>query len=520
MADADEDALIQPHSTSQDQSAHIHQDLSDETQDFRFLNSLSFLPDPSQPASLPRRGEKDFEPNPTLRQADVLAASRDAMHNALAYPRLHNPKTRVTGIYCPTGLLRPAHAGGSSDAAKENDERKIVKEQQESKDKNDEEEDKHKHKDKDKDQERIASLKMKTPPPHGIGEGTCVCVPSPRGQHFRTVGRSDHWNRVWLLPEEALYLLERGSLDIRWPALEGRPGYEDGNARADTEWRGEDVEDADGGVPMSLQAAYACFLGRGGLTLERYIVYAGLRRAGYTVIRAPSWDESDNSDNGATEQAVAAASMMNGRDIHAHSEQQSGGLIGLLTRFFNSIFEPGPTRCLTHGPVIGLGTHRNYHDIYRALSIIPTHNPTHPDPAPPKHTTPPYCLAYSVFKPATPFRKSSPSTPDFRLAVIDSRRNPTLPSLHELSALLESTPLDPPRGEKMERLVYMRLRHGWRNVILAVVDQGVVSFLRVADAGFVGVRVYEERGGGGGNKGARRGGGNGGGRGGGRGRGR
>ncbi|OJD20526.1 hypothetical protein ACJ73_08137, partial [Blastomyces percursus] len=463
MADADEDALIQSPSSAYDQSTHIDQDLSDETQDFRFLNSLSFLPDPSQPASLPRRGEKDFEPNPTLRQADVLAASRDAMHNALAYPRLHNPKTRVVGIYCPTGLLRPAHAGGSSRA-----QQAVVKEKKE------EVEEREPH---HEDDEQIAAPKRKPAPPYEIGRGTCVCVPSPRGQHFRTVGRSDHWNRVWLLPEEALYLLERGSLDIRWPAPAG--GHAAGGAETEG-GQGENVEDVDGGVPMSLQAAYACFLGRGGLTLERYIVYAGLRRGGYTVIRAPSWDDGDedrngDNDRGTAEQVTiaAAASTTNEAGIHAHTEQRRGGLISLLTRFFNSIFELCPTRCLTHGPVIGLGIHRNYHDIYRALSIIPTHNPTHPDPTPPKHTTPPYRLAFNVYKPSTPFRKSSPGSPDFRLAVIDSRRHPTLPTLHELSALLESTPLDPPRGEKMERLMYMRLRHGWRNVILAVVDQGV-----------------------------------------------
>lgn len=272
------------------------------------------------------------------------------MHNALAYPRLHNPKTRVVGIYCPTGLLKPAQAGWSSSAAKESSEHAVVKEC--------EEEDK----DKDKDKERIAPLKKKTPPLHGIGRGTCVCVPSPRGQHFRTVGRSDHWNRVWLLPEEALYLLERGSLDIRWPAPAGGRGYgEDAAGSADTDTergQGENVEDVDGGVPMSLQAAYACFLGRGGLTLERYIVYAGLRRGGYAVIRAPSWDDSgSDGDNGTAEQA---ASTTNGTQVHAHAEQHNGGLISLLTRFFNSIFEPGPTRCLTHGPVIGLGIHRNY----------------------------------------------------------------------------------------------------------------------------------------------------------------
>lgn len=64
----------------------------------------------------------------------------------------------------------------------------------------------------------------------------------------------------------------------------------------------------------------------------------------------------------------------------------------------------------------------------------------------------------------------------------------------QLGALLESTPLDPPRGEKMDRLLYMRLRHGYRNVILAVVDQGVVSFLRVGDAAFGKEMIYAEKG--------------------------
>lgn len=41
--------------------------------------------------------------------------------------------------------------------------------------------------------------------------------------------------------------------------------------------------------------------------------------------------------------------------------------------------------------------------------------------------------------------------------------------------------------------MYMRLRHGYRNVILAVVDQGVVSFLRVGDAAFGKEKVYAEK---------------------------
>lgn len=91
-------------------------------------------------------------------------------------------------------------------------------------------------------------------------------------------------------------------------------------------------------------------------------------------------------------------------------------------------------------------------------------------------------------------KKSAPPPPDFRIAVISTTTQPTTPTLAQLSALLESTPLDPPRGEKMDRMLYMRLRHGYRNVILAVVDHGVVSYLRIGDAAFGREKVYMQKG--------------------------
>ena len=78
--------------------------------------------------------------------------------------------------------------------------------------------------------------------------------------------------------------------------------------------------------------------------------------------------------------------------------------------------------------------------------------------------------------------------------MVSTHTQTTIPTLSQLGALLESTPLDPPRGEKMDRMLYMRLRHGYRNVILAVVDQGVVSYLRVGDAAFGSEKIYKEKG--------------------------
>lgn len=92
-----------------------------------------------------------------------------------------------------------------------------------------------------------------------------------------------------------------------------------------------------------------------------------------------------------------------------------------------------------------------------------------------------------MHKPAPTFKKSDPGPPDYRICVVDARAT-TLPALSELSALLESTPYDPPKDGAQ---LYNKLKYGHRNVVLAVVDQGVVSYVRVADAGFGIERVYE-----------------------------
>jgi tRNA-splicing endonuclease subunit Sen54 len=100
-------------------------------------------------------------------------------------------------------------------------------------------------------------------------------------------------------------------------------------------------------------------------------------------------------------------------------------------------------------------------------------------------------VVYHVYKPTTSYKKTAPPPPDFRIAVVSTRDQTTLPTLTQLSALLHSTPLEPPRGEKLDRMMYMRLRHGYRNVVLAVVDQGVVSYLRIGDAAFGKERLFE-----------------------------
>jgi len=88
-----------------------------------------------------------------------------------------------------------------------------------------------------------------------------------KGPHFKTVGKADSGGVLWLLPEETIYMVERGSMECWWEE----------------------------GVPMSVQGAYAtCLEGCGGL--ERYQVYAYLKRAGYILNRAPTFSDDGMSE--------------------------------------------------------------------------------------------------------------------------------------------------------------------------------------------------------------------------------
>lgn len=275
-------------------------------------------------------------------------------------------------------------------------------------------------------------------------------------------------HRLWLLPEEVLYLVERGTLDVRWPAND---------------------EDEDGnGLPMSLQGAYAMFIGdeefhEGALTFERYSVYSGLKRMGYTVMRAPSWN------------TVASSPGPECYAPHAPQRTWQPGLFNMShwwKMLFGSRTADRP-KVQLDGHLAYPALYRNYADIYRRLALIDWHDPTtthssrHPEVL---SSDPAIQVTYHVWKPGSQtFKKSAPGPPDFRIAVIDGRET-AVPTLEQLGDLMNTLPYDPPKPDGQ---LYQKLKHGYKNVILAIVDQGVVSYLRISDAAFGREKLYERK---------------------------
>jgi len=150
-------------------------------------------------------------------------------------------------------------------------------------------------------------------------------------------------------------------------------------------------------------------------------------------------------------------------------------------------------------------------DVYRRLALVPGYDPSVRDENAPRPTDPSFRITYHLWKPgSTTYKKSDPGPPDFRIAVVDARET-SMPTLAQLSGLLDTTPYRPPQESGQ---MYAKFRNGHKNVILAIVDQGVTSYLRFADAGFGREKLYErkgpgpnqKRGGGRGGRGGHRGG--------------
>lgn len=460
-----------------DGAAAAEEAMEDEMPDYKLF--MSMFDKRGVSSKTIRKGEKDFEAHGTRAQDGVLETSRRALEDVLSYTRIHRGDGWVRGWYVPDFWRAETDHVGVLDPRQDDGRLNL--------------------------RDRV------------------VVVEHERGSWMKDIGRSvpagtngseahkAGVGRLWLLPEEALHMVERGTLDLWWPYRQLEELLAPGAASG--------PDDYDVGVPLSLEAAYSLLLGedgeRGKISLPRYQVFTHLKRGGFHVLRAPEEQAPADLDS--------SASINPGMTVL----QRLFALLGLGDDTRQK--EP---RKHSFGPMVSPGLYRAYNPIYEQLSLLPRHKPR-PITSAAAATPPqdPYKVFFHVWKSGgAPFSKRAPPAPNFRIAVSDTD-NYALPTLEEVTALLESTPLDEPGSNPAWRgnpgRLYQRLKHGHRNVLVAIVDRGLVNYMRFGEGAFGEEKLYERhdarrggRGGGGGG-GGKRGGGGGRGRGrGGRGRGR
>lgn len=96
MMDIDEDEP--PTATSYTQP-NSHHDMEDEVQDWKLLGTRTTSS--SSSSAIPKRGEKEFEPDGTSVQNQSLKESQQAMFDALSNTRGHHVKHKLAGVWVP-----------------------------------------------------------------------------------------------------------------------------------------------------------------------------------------------------------------------------------------------------------------------------------------------------------------------------------------------------------------------------------------------------------------------------------
>ncbi|KAH8899674.1 hypothetical protein GQ53DRAFT_320276 [Thozetella sp. PMI_491] len=415
--------------------------LEEEAQDFRLFKSL-FRKKANISAQTIRKGEKDFESHGTRAQETALEQSRQAMEEAMSFTRVHLPKDYVRGWYFPDWW---ADWEGPDRAPKAGHGRK-------------------------------PELDGAKPAEDPFVRDRVVLLESTKGI-ARNMGRAvtgqakDRPARGldWLLPEEALFLVERGDLDLWWPtrSLEKMfpapkqttesPQGEDGGPALPG-----DADQYDEGIPLSLQTAYSLLIGgegeRGKISLQKYQVFASLRRMGYILQRAP-------------------------RTIPTREQPLGSRGDALREWLFSFIPAWAEDKRPPYGPLIRPGLYRSYQTVYKQLAIIARHKPT-PCATSSFETRDPYRIFYHVWKGSTEWKKTSPPPPDFYMAVVDAH-DTAVPTFEEMVALVDATPFLPPKATwNGPRMLYPRLKHGYRQVLVAVVDHSVINYMRFGEGAF------------------------------------
>ncbi|KAF8158038.1 tRNA-splicing endonuclease subunit sen54 N-term-domain-containing protein [Crassisporium funariophilum] len=258
-----------------------------------------------------------------------------------------------------------------------------------------------------------------------------------RGIHFSNMGHSAPRSvigedgiekiqkRLELLPEEAIYLIERGAL-FCWKQTDLNMGQIPGL---------NDVV----GSPMTVQQAYSEMIGAEDLTLEKFQVFAYLKRLGYVVTRATPPSSS---------YPMPSSSVLTkpGPSILQRIQSLFPMWMSSISQVLFNWWRPARiSRWLHHD--------KNYASLFKSLRFMPA---GHSVPLKSSksisssESASPYRIFFNLYKPSTPFKKSAPPTPDFQIVVINARTTP-MPTLQELTDLfdvLPETPLPPPRQRR------------------------------------------------------------------------
>jgi len=446
-------------------------DEEEDMPDYRVLSALSskhlttagMSTDASAP-SIPKRGEKDFEPTGFGGQTKVLEQSRHALFTTISLPRAHSSKTLCTATWDPHFQRAFVHAQR--------------------------------------------------------GQSCTHMGVSQR----RRLESGQNQTCLELFPEETIYLIERGALDCRWTQTPGAVPSADAFLSC---------------IPISASQAFSHLMGQDGCTMARYQIYAYLKRLGYIVQRASLVDQlraPDPSKLSSPKKSVLVGLLLGWWRTCTR-------ICFMIYQFLRWCIRK---LCTRQRGLLGISATDSFDTVFDTLRIVATDEPKSPTKPVRDESLQPFFYAWrpaSHFKrthpPPPEFRicvleadqhpmlnghdfdtlfshipipsSTGSQGDDKELAKVRAQnrraygkqrtarvppattRNPSrLRSLisrltwilHILQTFISKWGISCVKVKQMRTNVYIPLKAGRRNVVVAIVDQGTMSLLRFGEAQF------------------------------------
>lgn len=217
------------------------------------------------------------------------------------------------------------------------------------------------------------------------------------GRHWEAVGHSVDNLGTCLWPEEALFLLESRRLRLLIA-----------------------------GVPASVQDAYHRLLGPG-CSLEKYRVYSHLSKLGYKLVRTIVTPKNDPTVEEVKECVTLSSDDEDEDDLEdgVPAGLAEGPLTALWSGQTKPLLQPKHAISTTHVlDRIKLGRPAKRRKRSQNCDEVP--------------------LAFDAYIPSAPFKKTRPRTPNYRIAVIPSTSEESIPSQEALRRVSKSFSDDVP----------------------------------------------------------------------------
>lgn len=325
-------------------------------------------------------------------------------------------------------------------------------------------------------------------------------VPHAKGNYFKDIGVAHNFKNkpkmqgMWLTPIETVYLTERGSI-ITYLASDDFAVFMDSE---------ESEFDYDTLMQLPMSHLYSLALADNDL-LDRYLVYALLKRSGYLIMDFRQYFNQFEHLNDITRPQPRASLFAKVRDFF--------GRLGWFSKSVAKSFHYRCTHYLDYTLIFESLQYLNSYSAFDSL-LLP--------PLPDKR----YEMTFNVWKPNQAFSKKNPPMPDFQVCVLNIDHVPFPPlsavqsMWNQLNFSFAPTESSEPTPKKVnnkkreptkkelrlqrkkereskldtriiERNKYLKLRDSklkqgstGRSIVLAAIDNGIVNFTALNETEF------------------------------------